>query len=275
MGVGTETRSNKTWLTVWGGKIVEKLKEGGTIHKSPKDESKTVRGNIYDYISGMISNLYVQNNDYDGNQWSDLTIEMYDPSDATVFVLRVPFKSGYARQFLNRLKSIDFSKEVKLATYYFQNDEDKWISVMNVLQGGEGNWNKVASAHTKEEPNGLPEVVQAQVGNKTVWDDSDRVQFYMNVIKDEVLPQLPAGKLGQKAMLAPKNDYPVRIDYEALLGKPVQAPARVADSIEANEGTEESMAAQDVSDADLGKDLADETFPDPITDPDNNDDLPF
>ena len=270
--------SNKIYLSIWGGKIVEKLKDGdpnGKTFVNPKDNTKSTFGIIDDYVIGIIANIYIEQNDYNGQRWSTWNVEMYDKDELEVLVLRMPFRSSYAEQFLRRVESIDFTKPVKLAPDFFEGEkDDKWISVLHVMQGGEGDhgWQKIESNYTREAPNGLPELEPKEVNGETVWDSGKRIKYWMEMVAGKILPKLPGGALGQKVKLD-VDDRPVRIDYVELMGSKPQKQERVADSIEANESVQESMDAQNVSSA--AAEVSDKE--EPIWKPSDqeDDDLPF
>lgn len=160
-----------TYLSIADGKIVRNHKEaksGVTVSRVTKT-GKTVHEEKFDSITGRIVGLKTHENDF-GKQWH---ITFTDGEES--YIITMPYSSRYSTSFLKALPNVDLTKDVKLMPWSMddKNDASKKVTGITMWQDGE----KILPAFTKENPNGLPQMVQVKVKGQMTWDDSDMMEF--------------------------------------------------------------------------------------------------
>jgi hypothetical protein len=95
------------------------------------------------------------------------------------------YSSGYSSSFLKALPNVDISAKVKLSPK-MTIEGDKKKTTLFINQHG------TAAKHfyTKDNPNGLPQMVQKKVKGKMQWDDSEMMEFFENMVNTQILPKL-------------------------------------------------------------------------------------
>jgi hypothetical protein len=178
MGLQSNQSSNGVFLSITNGKLVRQFKQ-------PTDKSvsrvnkvgKEVHEEFYDSLTGFISDIKTKESDY-GKFW---VVSVKD--DKHTYFLEMKYSSGYAVSFLKALPNVSFSELVTL-TPKLTIDGDKKSSVVFINQNGVGLkhfWNKA-------NPGELPQLKQIKVKGVNIWDDSDRMLYLENYIKDSILP---------------------------------------------------------------------------------------
>ena len=172
------------YLSIADGKIVRRFKEPTsktkerTITKGP-NAGKVVYEEHYDFVEGTITDIQTKESDY-GKTWN---ISMRDGSEN--FTLQMDYSGGYASAFLKALPNIDVNAKVKISPKMSIVDDKKKVTVF-LNQNGQA----AKHAYTKDNPNGLPQMVQKKVKGVLTWDDSDMMEFLENMVKEEILPKL-------------------------------------------------------------------------------------
>ena len=164
-----------TYLSIADGKIVrshKEAKQGVTISRVTKS-GKTVHEEKFDSITGRIVGLKPHENDF-GKQWH---LSFTDGEES--YIVTMPYSSRYSTSFLKALPNIDLSKDVKLMPWSMtdKNDASKKVTGITMWQNDGNGFVKIAPAFTKEQPNGLPQMVQVKVKGVMTWDDSDMMEF--------------------------------------------------------------------------------------------------
>lgn len=180
--MGLENHSNRIYLSVADGKIIQRVKEGtpNAIQRTTKN-GKVVHEIKFGSLSGFLSGVSIKENEF-GKDW---IFEIED--DGQVFALQMMYNSRYATTFLNALLNPDvnlnmpititpWSKEVegktKTATYLKQGEEDvKWY-------------------FTKDNPNGMPPLEKVVFKGKEQWDDFAIMEFLKAQVETKIKPNL-------------------------------------------------------------------------------------
>jgi len=161
---------NTTYLSVADGNLVRQHKQANerTTERLTKT-GKLVFEERFKDLTAKLQNITTRTNDY-GTQWQ---LEFTD-GDAT-YIVSLPYSSRYSSSFLKSLPNVDVSKELRFMPWAMKDKQDatKTITGVTLYQDGE----KIAPAYTKENPNGLPQMVKIKVKGKEQWDDSDMMQF--------------------------------------------------------------------------------------------------
>jgi len=144
------------------------ISEGRLFMKDAGSKERT----YHDGLSGIIIGIGFKNEEYQGQQFEVAQITLIDGDDK--YILQMRTDSGYFRGFVNSLKSSDnptnkvrispFSKEVDgkpQTTCFVQQDH---ITLKH--------------AHTRDNPNGMPELEKTTFKGKTLWDGSKQLKFF-------------------------------------------------------------------------------------------------
>jgi hypothetical protein len=180
--MGLQNSSNRIYLSVADGKIIQRVKEGtpNAIQRTTKN-GKVVHEIKFGSLSGFLSGVSIKENEF-GKDW---IFEIED--EGQVYALQMMYNSRYATTFLNALLNPDvnlslpititpWSKEVdgkaKTATYLKQGDDDiKWY-------------------FTKDNPNGMPPLEQVEFKGKLQWDDFKIMTFLEAQVNAKIKPNL-------------------------------------------------------------------------------------
>ena len=180
MGLQSNTNGNGVFLSITNGKLVRQFKQ-------PTDKSvsrvnkmgREVHEEFYDSLSGYITDIKTKESDY-GKFW---VVSVKD-QEFTYFI-ELKYSSGYAVSFLKALPNVSFSNVVTL-TPKLTIDGDKKSSVLFINQNGVGlkhYWNKA-------NPGELPQLKQIKVKGVTTWDDTERMEYLEEYVKNNILPMI-------------------------------------------------------------------------------------
>lgn len=148
--------------------------------KSPK-KGQTVWEHRFDSFAGQLIDVRVEVHKEYGKQWNFEVDVTEDESDPEYFLLKMPYSSGYAKSILCRLPNLNFDEDVQFKWYDFLDQEkNKQISGISLKQSGK----VVKSRFTREEKNGMPEMVKIMVKGEEQWDDSEKLVFLDKMVKD-------------------------------------------------------------------------------------------
>lgn len=205
MALGNKEQNYSTYLSIFNGQIVQEWRK-----KAPKEEhipaGKELKtreitmgknsGNTvwyvgYDYVAGMLTNVKL---DTEGDYGSRIILTIKDVDDT--YILTIPVKSSYGQSFLFKMLNIDLSKEVSFEPWTM--DEEQWRALTGktkkggksglTIRQGEGDDNKIENVYTKDEPNGLPDLVRKETREGVKWYSDDRDDFLLGKLEDEFIP---------------------------------------------------------------------------------------
>ena len=137
----------------------------------------------YDFVSGHITGIELDRSDI-GDR---IKLTLNDAGDE--FILSISTDSAYGESFMNQMNNIDLGAEVTLQLWSMI--PDQWFDLtgktvksnkvgLTLKQGGA----KLEKYYTKENPNGMPQLVQKTVKGKVEWDSTDRDNFlYEELLK--------------------------------------------------------------------------------------------
>lgn len=182
MGLGNN--NSATYLSIADGKIprrfphVTETSKERIITKGP-NAGKVVHEEHYGYVDGFIKDIKTKDSDY-GKSWL-VTLE----DEGGEYILQMDYSGGYSSAFLKALPNVDLSKKVKLIpSMKIVNDKKKVTLFIN--QEGKA----CKHAFTKDNPNGLPQMVQVKVKGELQWDDSDMMEFLEEMVNRDIRPKL-------------------------------------------------------------------------------------
>src|SRR5690606_20191906 len=120
MGLGSRESSNLTYLSIFGGEIVQEWRKdepkadwipaGKELktrkNQKGKNEGKTVWYVGFDYVEGLIKEVTLKPGEYG----SQLVLKLQDVDE--MYVLSMNIDSSAASSFLMKMENLDLSKEV-------------------------------------------------------------------------------------------------------------------------------------------------------------------
>lgn len=180
--------NNAIFLNIADGKIIRRFQNKTkdsierTLTKGP-NAGKVVHEEHYSFVEGLITDIQTKDSDY-GKSWL-VTLE----DGGEKYVLQMDYSGGYSSAFLKALPNVDLSSKVKLSPK-MTIEGDKKKTTLFVNQHGQA----AKHFYTKENPNGLPQMVQKKVKGKMQWDDSEMMEFFEKMVNTEILPQLKSYK---------------------------------------------------------------------------------
>lgn len=176
-----EDRQGGKYFTILNGKFCVRVPQGtaGAVERVNKVQ-KTVYEIFHDSFTGKLVNIRTRDGSY-GKSWE------FDFKDGgEVYTLQLSFSNSYATNILKILPNADLTKEMKIQPA--QKIEDgKTKSSLFISQDGV----TLKHAYTKDKPNGLPQMKQITVKGVQVWDDTERLAFLEQMVKQDILPKLP------------------------------------------------------------------------------------
>ncbi len=178
--MGLDNKEGGRYITILAGKFSVRVAEGtkGAVARVNK-LGKTVHEVQYDSFTGKLVNIRTRDGSY-GKSWE------FDFKDGgEVYTLQLSYSNSYATNILKMLPNVDLSKEMKVQPS--QKIEDgKTKSSLFISQDGK----TLKHAYTKDNPNGLPPMVQVTIKGQQVWDDSARLEFLHAMVERDILPKL-------------------------------------------------------------------------------------
>lgn len=172
MGLKNRTESNVKYV---------KLKDG-RFYLS-KDETNTP----FDELEGTLADIQLRDEEYEGTPIRKLYLTMLDGDDK--YIVGFSFDSSYTSSFIGFLKNADLSENISLHPMLREeNVNGKDISKRSLLVSQNGKFLK--SFFTKDNPNGLPKMKKIKVSGKEVWDKTDMLEFYENLLVNEFRPKI-------------------------------------------------------------------------------------
>jgi hypothetical protein len=190
MGLTNSQGGSKVFLSISNGKLVRSFKEKteGAVSRINK-AGREVYEMFYDSLEGTITGVGTKESDY--GKFLVVQVE----SNGVNYQLEMNFSSGYSASFLKTLPNVKLSDRVQI-TPKLTIEGDKKKSVCFLNQNGSGlKW-----AFTRENPNGMPDLVKIKVKGKDTWDDSDRMEFLENNAKNLFV--------GSNKMVADNDEVP-------------------------------------------------------------------
>jgi len=181
MAVGNN--SNASFYNISNGKICRQFQSATPESKERVNKNgKTVHEMFYDFIDGTIVSIETKESEY-GKSWL-ITLDDGESKQ----VLQMPFSSGYSSAFLKMLPNVDLLSPVKIIPKLVIEGDKKKTSLFVTQYGS-----PLKHYYTKDRPNGLPQMKQVKIKGKMTWDDSEMMEFFENMVKTDVVPNLPKG----------------------------------------------------------------------------------
>lgn len=197
-----EERSTGKFMSVLSeaGKFTERAQEGDpkAVTRINK-ENRTVHELHHDAFVGKLVDIKTRDSDKYGKSW---VFDFADVPTKEVYHLQLSYSNGLAKAIIKMLPNLDLTKEFKMS---LSRKDDKTSIFIN--QEGQS----IKYAHTRENPNGLPDMVKIMVKGKETWDDTEQLAFLEKMVNDTIIPRLKNEK--PLTEFAPKTSVNTFEDY--------------------------------------------------------------
>jgi hypothetical protein len=168
------------YLAVADGKIVRRVKEPtANSRQRTTKEGKTVHEELYDYATGLITDITTRENDY-GKFWN---VVMTDGS--STYVLQFKYSGGNATSFLKSIPNADVTKTITIMPKMQTVGDKKRASLVLIQDNQAIRWK-----WTKENPGDVPQLRKIKIKGIEQWDDSDMMDYLENYILQHVKTKL-------------------------------------------------------------------------------------
>ncbi len=181
MGLGHDETKNTTYLEIIGGKLAKKVDAhtDGAVSRTNKN-GVVVHELLFDTLTALLVDIFTWEGEY-GKMWK-LKFKDHEAGNDENYIVNIPYKSGYFDGFVKRIEAVDLSKPIKISPYLIANEEGIDRAFFGIWQG-----KKIESLYTKDNQythnnRKLPELKQTTVNNEVVWDSTERMLFYENII---------------------------------------------------------------------------------------------
>lgn len=198
MGALQNSGDGRTFLNTFKGKFTVRVNEQteGAIKRTNK-VGKDVYELHYDTLEDVVLQKIEKRESEDyGLSWN---VFLAEARSDEAFTLTLPFSSRITMGLFLRLPNMELNKPFSLKLYYFDQEERASMVVYQNRQ-------KVEPAFTKDNPNGLPDLVKTVINGQSTWDSTARMEFLEKLINEQVNPQL--NQLGDHSDIETEDDAP-------------------------------------------------------------------
>lgn len=193
-----ENKSTSSYFTILNGKICRSVPAGteGAIERVNK-LGRVVHELFNDQFTGLLVGIRVTENPSYGKSWN------FDfMSNGKEFTLQLSYSNSFAVALLKMLPNIDLSKVFTISPSV-KMVEGKNQSTLFVNQDGKA----IKHAYTRENPNGMPDMVQIKVKGVDTWDDTDRLAFLQEMVDTKIVPELKKHKVSVSSSTVDTSDF--------------------------------------------------------------------
>lgn len=177
---------NRIYLGISDGKIVQKCTEHtqGAQARTKKDGS-VIFELRFGHITAMLNGISTKETEWQGTKIKSWVLQLSDVGEN--YQLEFNYDSAYAKSFLKALLNpvVDLMQPLTITPWQkIVNDKKK--SAIYLSQGND----QIEWYFTKDNPNGLPDLVPVKIKGKDTWDDFDQMSFFEAQIAAKIQPKL-------------------------------------------------------------------------------------
>ena len=203
--MGAVLQTNAIYLTISNGQLCRRFQSPTKTSKERVNKKgTTVHEEFYKGWKGRITGIAVQEHKEFGKFWN---VTIADEQGEAI--IQMNYSSGYSAAFLKTLPNIDLNSDIVFSPSMKIEGDKKKATVFISQHGKPIKW-----AYTKDEPNGLPELVKQKVKGKVVWDDSEICEFLEKMVFTQIVPKLGKGAEEVDVPL-PEDTDPEELELEA------------------------------------------------------------
>jgi hypothetical protein len=207
-----EREDSMTYVGVYDGKLEVRVTKDtpNAIErektKKGKPTGEFIHVKTYGSLEGKIKDIRKDMKELpDGTKFSSLKILVDDIGDK--YVLNWPYNSDLTRAFYHMVEVIDLDTTVEFSVGKSKNKKGKEVTSLFIKQNGANlKWK-----YTREYPYApgetvKPEWVEKEIKGEKVWDNTDEIRFFENILKEKVLPKLRTKAENVPVSQAPDDD---------------------------------------------------------------------
>lgn len=186
--MGLENNNRAIFLSIGDGKITRRVQQPTqTSRQRTTKQGKVINEEIYDAISGVITDVKVSTHQEYGDFWN-----VYLQDGEETFCLQFNYSSSYAAAFLKTLPNVDLKEKVRIIPSLKMEGTKKKVTLF-VNQHGKA----LKHAYTKDTPNGLPQLEKIKIGRQEKWSDAKMMEFLEKMVNETIVPQLKGAGQGK------------------------------------------------------------------------------
>lgn len=165
------------YLYIFNGRIAQRVDNPTekTVSRTNKNGVR-IHERYYGAVQGMLTNIELENGDY-GKQW---ILHFQDGIDK--YILRLSYSSRVAKSIFCRLPNAALDEFITVIAWKDKDDKEACA-----VRHGNAN---IPMRYTKDNPNGLPQMVKTVENGKDVWSDADQMKFLENLVLETIVPKL-------------------------------------------------------------------------------------
>lgn len=149
-----------------------------------KDETKTP----YTELEGTLTNIYTKDDVYEGKPVRKLYLVMNDGDQNLILNFR--FDSRYCTSFMSFVMNADLKQPFTIIPKVTDKVDSRGEKFQEMVLLLKQNGQPLKGYFTKDNPNGLPPMKKVRISGKDVWDKTDMLEFFENLIENKIKPQL-------------------------------------------------------------------------------------
>lgn len=173
MQEGFGTRNSAEFWTIKNGYLAKRVSESTDGAHAVKKQNGDVYYEIrQDFFTGRLKKVDIKTHEEYGDF---LKITMV--AQGKSYIIEMDLNSGYAFGFLSTIPHAELEATIMLSPMYKEEAGKKQSKLF--LQQDSG-WLK--QYFTKENPNGLPDLVKIKVKGKETWDNTERLEYFKNTL---------------------------------------------------------------------------------------------
>jgi hypothetical protein len=194
------TKDSIIYLAVADGKIIRRVKEpSATSKQRTNKDGKVVHEELYDYVSGTITDISTRENEF-GKFWN---VTLVDDLNAK-YVLQFKYSGGNATSFLKSIPNADVTKPITIMPKMQTVGDKKRASLVLIQDNQAIRWK-----WTKDNPGDVPQLKKIKVKGIEQWDDSDMMDYLETYLLKHIKPLLnPSATIGAADATDAENDEP-------------------------------------------------------------------
>jgi hypothetical protein len=205
-GVPSESQGRIRFISTFNGKFAEKVTkeeaEGDTsITQRTNKMGVTVYERLTDNISGYLTDIRLGEEHPEYGQQITFNLRTGISSESEVLGFSLVKGSRLFTLFMTRLSNPKFDINLPLRVEIFKYDatnSGKQKDFIKLLQSADGGntWDKIDSFHTKDNPNGLPQLeeIKNSAGKHMGWDGEAQTTYLMDKVLTPLMERVKANK---------------------------------------------------------------------------------
>lgn len=182
MGAVTRDSKNVTYLSIFAGNLVKRLKEPteGSVKRVNKN-GDTVHEFQYSGWAGRVVRVFIQNPPAERPNLGQSLCVVLEDDEGVRGQIQTPLLGNYSSDMINKLCAVDLKYEITVVPYDFE-AEGKRRTGITIEQNGM----KIARPLTKETAPDMPQWKKVEFNGQTLWDKRDSFRYLLTMLRKKV-----------------------------------------------------------------------------------------